>query len=92
MAFAPQQNWQMLDRIALASDSEWVRSLTPSDRFAIYADLFDMIWEARGNRGNWERLDEWNWRQKLALRLRMVEAFKKPDHARNERSNSHDAR
>ena len=46
--------------------------------FAIYADMFGVVWTARqnGGKGDWDELDRWSWQQKLALHLRCAEAYK----------------
>jgi hypothetical protein len=76
---APKQDWPMLERLSRSTDAAWIRGLTPADRFAIYADLFDLIWQARRDPGEWKRLEDWHWKHKLATRLRMVDAFNKLD-------------
>ena len=59
--------------------------MTPAERFAVYADMYNMLWAARRNTpGDWERLDRWRWEEKLAVRRRMVDAFAKLDRLRSE--------
>jgi hypothetical protein len=82
MAGAPKQNWSLYRQLTRQSDAEWIRSLTPSQRFDLYADLFDIIWQSRQGSGDWKRLEEWHWKEKVAMRLRMVEAFRKLDEFR----------
>ncbi|MEX0642116.1 MAG: hypothetical protein WD468_05415 [Pirellulales bacterium] len=87
MLDAPRQDWAAYRRLTRDSDTAWLRGLTLRDRFDLYADLFNIFWEARRrNPGDWERLDQWHWNQKLATRLRMVDAFKKLDELRRERA------
>lgn len=72
-----------------SQDSEFsrLRSMTPQERFAVSADMFNMLWLARQNLpGAWKRLDEQRWEEKLDQRLRMVDAFGKLDELRRERS------
>jgi hypothetical protein len=85
MSFAPQQNWPAYAARAAEEDAKWVRALSLSERFALYADLFKIIWNARKNprMGDWDRLDQWSWEQKLAKRRREVAAFRKLDELRN---------
>lgn len=91
MVDAPRQDWAFYEERARPANEAWLYSLTPHDRFALYADMFNMIWEARRNvDGDWERLDEWRWQQKLELRLRMVEAFQKRDELIRERTAASD--
>ena len=79
MPYAPQQNWSLYEASTQASDIAWLRALTSQERFSLYENLFDTIWAAKQNLGNWEQLDAWNWRQKVVLRLRMVDAYRKLD-------------
>jgi hypothetical protein len=81
----------MYEAITARENAEWIRSLTSQERFAIYADLFDVIWSARQTLGDWEQLECWQWDQKLAHRLRMVEAFSKLDEFRRERAAANNA-
>ena len=61
-----------------------------SERYAIYADLFETIWNARQlqNQGDWRRLERSSREQKLAKRLRQIAAFQKLDETHNGRSAS----
>jgi hypothetical protein len=89
MANAPRQDWTAYRKRVKQCDAAWLRALSTDERFALYADLFDMIWEARGNRGMGERLESWSWNQKVASRLRQVRAFAKLDELHRERAASH---
>ena len=91
MVDVPQQDWSLYESLAHESDVAWVRGLTLQSRFAIYEDLFSVIWNGRRDRGNWERLDRWNWDQKLAGRQRLVEAFAKLDQLYRERAAANDS-
>src|SRR5262245_37791886 len=88
MSIAPQQDWAMYAARTAAEEAKWLRALAPSERFVLYADLFEAIWTARQNQGlgDWERLDRWNWQQKLARRLQDVAGFQKLDEIRNGRA------
>jgi hypothetical protein len=90
MLDAPRQDWAAYEKLARPSDAAWLRGLTLDDRLALYADLFDLVWNARRGPGDWERLEQWRWEQKLASRLRMVEAFQKLDILTRERAATHD--
>jgi hypothetical protein len=85
MSFAPQQNWRVYAERTATEQAHWVRALSLSERFDLYADLFNVIWNARQNAGmgDWDRLDQWSWEQKLARRQREVAAFRKRDELRN---------
>jgi hypothetical protein len=92
MGVAPQQNWPAYEALTRAEQAEWIRTLSPQDRFAIYEDLFNMIWTTRDAHGDWDRLDRWHWQEKLAVRMRQVEAFNKLDQFRRERAAANNAR
>jgi len=78
--------------MAYPHDAAWLRRLTPAQRFAIYRDLYGFLLEARRGRGDWSRLEEWNWQQKVDTRLRVVSALAKRDQLHHERSAAEDAR
>jgi hypothetical protein len=83
---APRQDWTAYRRLTAAHDAAWIRGLTPSDRFELYADLFNLIWNAPRDPAQWERLERARWDAKLATRLRMVGAFLKRDELLRERA------
>jgi hypothetical protein len=86
--FAPCHDWALYENRVAAADAAWLRSLSSQERFALYADLFDMVLMARHNEQNQERLDRWTWQQKLASRMKMVEAFRKLDEHRRSKDSS----
>lgn len=93
MPFAPQQDWNAFAAQTAAEDAAWIRGLGIQERFALYADMFGLVWQARQNglRGDWDELDEWNWQRKLANRQRCAAAYRKLDelqHARAAAANS----
>jgi hypothetical protein len=86
MVIAPQQNWALYESLTRSEHEKWLRELSPEDRFAIYKDLFNMIWNARDEKRDCERLDQWFWERKLAARMRQVEAYRKLDQFCRERA------
>jgi len=85
MPDAPQQDWSYVEARSRDSEAARLRAMTPAEKFAVYADMYNMLWAARQNvEGEWERLDQWRWEEKLAMRLRMVEAFTKLDELQRE--------
>ena len=90
MGIAPRQNWTAYRERAKDADAAWLRGLSIAERFDLYADLFGIVWEAQGNRGN-ERLEVWNWNRKVAARRRQIHAFSKLDELTRERAASHDS-
>ena len=84
MAHGPLQNWRIYEASTRGEEAAWVRGLSPQERFDIYDDAFNLVWTARGELGDWERLDQWRWSQKLALRVRMLDALGNLDRVRCE--------
>ena len=90
MVQAPQQDWVFYEALTRANEVQRLRSLRPQERFAIYEDLYRLISDGR-RLGDWARLDAWRWKQKTALRQRLVDAYRRLDQLRSERASSHDA-
>jgi hypothetical protein len=88
MIDAPQQDWPAYERRSRQADAAWYRSLTPSQRFALYEDLYRIVMAGRQGPGDWSRLETWQWREKVARRLKEVEAYRKLDELRREQSDS----
>jgi hypothetical protein len=87
MSDAPKQDWVYYELQCCESDAQRLRTMTPADRFALTADLFNLQWIARQQApGRWQRLDERRWQEKIALRKRMADAYKKLDTWRSERA------
>jgi hypothetical protein len=76
MDFAPQQDWVAYENRTRDVDVEWVRNSTPAERFAIYEDCFRTLIGCDEFRGDVTRLEERHWKDKLALREKMVTAFR----------------
>jgi len=91
MVDAPRQNWNAYDARILKSDAEWIRGLSIQDRFAIYEDAFNLIWSSEKAPGDWSRVDRWRWGEKLAHRLRAIDAFTKLDRVQCERATANNA-
>jgi len=80
MVDAPQQDWSYYEARSRAANAEWLRSLTSAERLAMYEDLFQIYWDARRNSsGNLHQLDQSQWDEKLAMRRRLIEAFRRMD-------------
>jgi hypothetical protein len=86
MLDAPQHDWSFYEAKTRDSDAAWIRGLSTKERFDLYASLFNTLWNARQNLpGDWERLDNQRWQEKLELRRKMVEALRKLDEYRERR-------
>jgi hypothetical protein len=92
MLDTPQHDWSYYEAITRESDAALTREMSTNERFDLYASLFNTIWNARRQLpGDWERIDNQRWQEKLALRTRMVKAFHQLDEFRRERSASNHA-
>jgi hypothetical protein len=87
MHVVPQQDWSYYEDRVRNIDAAWLRSLTFDKRFALYNDMFNLLWSARHDMpGDWARLDQHHWEEKISLRRRMVEACAKMDQMQRERA------
>ena len=86
MITASRQDWSKYETLLRKENEAWFRGMTPQERFAIYEDLFNVIWNGRRDAQDSGRLDQWRWDQKLAQRARMIDAFTKLDQVRRERA------
>jgi hypothetical protein len=91
MAFAPKHDWSAYEELTRAEHAEWLRGLSLQERFTLYSDMFNLISSTRDNRADHDRLERWHWQQKLAARMRQVEAFTKLDQMRSERAAANNA-
>ena len=91
MTFAPQQNWEIYDEAV--RDAQEMRKQaqntqpTMEEKLSRYASYFDVLHQARrelqaGSNLNWGNAQELRWREKLVLRLRLLNIFRALD-ARN---------
>lgn len=90
MVDLPQQDWSLYENYTRPANVAWIRGLTPQDRFALYEDLFRIIWSSRRDLESHHRVERWDWQQKVATRLRLVEAFEKLDQLYCERPSAND--
>ena len=91
MVIAPQHDWSIYELLTRAEHRDWLRGLSPQERFALCAHMFNMIHYSRDPQADWDELDQWHWEQKLAARMRQVEAFTKLDQFRSERAAANNA-
>ena len=83
MSIATRQNWTPFAERIVAEEAAWIRGADVSDQFVAYAEISNIVWEARNDvGGDWDALERWNWQQKLILRLFYVDAFRKMDEYR----------
>ena len=80
MSVVPQRDWSYFAERERKAERQLLRSTTPEQRLAIYEEMFGIFRQGRRTMpGDWEKLDQWRWNEKLAARQRMLEAFRKMD-------------
>jgi hypothetical protein len=82
MIDAPRQDWAAYEAAVRPHELERLRRMTPADKFALYEDMFELFTAGRIGTKEWKRLEELRWQEKLRIRNRMVEAFRKWDEIR----------
>ncbi len=82
----PRQDWALYESMSRPGDVAWIRSLTIGDRLALYADLFDLIWDARQASNIDNRVEDRRWSRKIEVRQRLVNAFALRDQRHCERA------
>jgi hypothetical protein len=87
MLDAPKQDWAYYEEKSRAANAAWLRGLSTEQRLAIYCDMFRLIRESRDSSADWDALERWRWRQKLAARQREVKAYRKLDVWRERNAN-----
>jgi hypothetical protein len=91
MVDAPCHDWSRYDSLIERERVQWIRSLSPQQRYALYEDFFNLVHSAPRKALERERLEQWRWAEKLAMRLRLVDAFRKLDQYRRERAATNNA-
>jgi hypothetical protein len=74
-----------------AADAAWLRSLSVAERFDLYADMFRIVRKVERSREIEDRLENWHWDGKVAVRRRQMHAFSKLDELIRERAASLDS-
>lgn len=82
MLDAPRQDWAFYDAAVRPHELERLGRMTPAEKFALYEDMFELVTAGRIGTEEWARLEEMRWQEKLRIRNKMVEAFRKLDEFR----------
>ncbi len=72
---APKQNWTWYEQKCRAEHVEWLRSLTPAAALRLCEDLGRFARRFTYDSAEDQRLGHDRWREKLAIRQRMLSAF-----------------
>jgi hypothetical protein len=75
-----------------ASDAEWCRGLSATERAAIVEDLYASVRQAHERAADWALIDDCAWQRTLAERKRFVLALHGPQETRGGRTPVADAR
>ena len=75
-----------------ASDAEWCRGLSATERAAIVEDLYASVRQAHERAADWALVDDCAWQRTLAERKRFVLALHGPQETRGGRTPVADAR
>ncbi len=85
MLDAPKQNWQLYEKLRRRYQ-QGARNLSPSQSFSIFQDLWSLTYGRMMSSEIKEHIAQIRWEEKLAIRRKIVKAFKKLDEMRNGRS------
>ena len=90
MLSAPRQDWKAYEEKCQAAHLEWLRSLTDQDTLALYEGFHELAAAHRDDSDGIKRLEVMRWREKLAIRRRMCDAFLELDRLRGGQPRSKD--
>ncbi len=76
MNFAPQRDWEQFESLKREQLREKMTAYTPVQRLDEYADIFETVVELRSRTGIDYRTGHL-WEEKLAIRDRLVENYRK---------------
>jgi len=79
MSPATRRRWDVYEERCRREHVEWLRSLSPSRALELYEDFHRFVASLKGEPGESERLEKYRWREKLALRKRLVAALRRLD-------------
>ena len=66
--------------------------MTPAERFTVCEELFETLIVPWIGTPEWRKFEELRWQEKLRIRNKMVQAFRKLDEYRSERQTDQPAR
>ncbi len=81
MNFAPQRDWEYFGSLKREQLREKMTGYTPEQRLDEYSDIFETVSELRSHTGIDYRTGHL-WEEKLAIRNRLVENYRKLDQFR----------
>ncbi|MEQ1830074.1 MAG: hypothetical protein ABL921_29200 [Pirellula sp.] len=76
MNFAPQRDWELFGSLKREQLQKKMLTYTPEQRLDEYADIFETVIELRGQTGI-EFQARNLWQEKLAIRNRLVENYRR---------------
>lgn len=75
MDFAPKRDWKFYEQSVAMNNAVRTATLSPEERFEIYANYFDTLRQAKQGIVDQDALDRNRWIEKLAMRDRQVKIF-----------------
>ena len=81
-----KHDWNFYERQCQAQHAHWLRSLMPAESLALYQELHRLARAQADDSHGWRRLQEARWKEKVAIRHKLHEAFARLDNneVRNE--------
>lgn len=76
MNFAPQRDWELVGSLKREQLREKMIAYTPEQRLDEYADIFETVVELRSHTG-FDYRTEHLWNEKIAIRNRLIECYRK---------------
>ena len=92
MSFAPRQDWDLYRAHSAAIDAAHNRSRTVQQRFALYEDLFRLIFRHRDGSAEWELIERLQWDQKLKRRMELNHIYSGTEQPQHGKAPGNDAR
>jgi len=70
-----EHDWIAYRQRCEASHIQWLRDLTPAESLRLYQGLHRLAMSQCDDSPGWQRLEQQRWREKVAIRRKLHEAF-----------------
>lgn len=84
MADSEIHNWRLYDAKCRAAEVSWLRSRSPAEKFALYEELYSLGAALPASQSGRQRLETLRWREKVAIRRKLIATFAKSDQLHGE--------
>jgi hypothetical protein len=85
MVDPPQYDWAAYESIIRPYGVEELRRMTPAQKFAVCEALYRVFVAPYVGTPEWKQYEQRRWQEKLRIRMKMVDAFRKLDQHCRER-------